>query len=787
MRAFYFKLAKSIESNRWVLLFAIASAAFLSLFYGVHNIHLSEDIVDFIPQEDPDLVESYLQLQAAPFSKKVLVTLEAEEGIQVDLNSICSDLINLLQAPYFISQFKEIDGESAQQVFNIVFEHIHLLLNEEELSEIVERIQNPQVFAHIHQQNLNELMSPEGMFAKDAILNDPLRLRDCTSQKLKSLSSKRFDIGSSGALISADGNRALLALDSDISLTDTQEIERMIDHFQTAWNSIRPDGVTADWLSPHRYSYANANSIKHDINRVLLISLFLIGAVFFYYFRNWSSLLLFIGPAFVFAFAFGSLALTFDHVSSISVGFASILLGISIDYSLHIFIHVRSGKGEKYAGIAELLKPISISFLTTVSAFAVLLLSSVKTHREFAVFSIAGLLAAFIFAVVALPSFIFPKPDAKLRHLMVKSTSPGQSNKRIIAAWGCGLFILALGLPRIQLSQDNSDLYIVTKELRVLENSMDEDWGEGFRRTTLCVVESPTLQGALEMNDVLFQTLSGGTHPTDFISIHNILPSIRTQQKNYERWKEVLTAELVRQLGQRLKEVRWPITGFRKIEQSITSISDPITPESYENTFVSDILANFWTQSPEGVKIYSMVGMHSDTPPLKIPSSVGKELSAASISKRMNVITVKQFRNLVMTTLIAVIAAAFLLFRNWRLFICAMLPMFSGLLAVAGFVGWSHTPLTFFHAAAALLIIGLGIDYGILITEMAKSDSLILTTYSIWISSLTTIAGFIGLTFASHPFLRTLGTDVSIGIATATVTALWVCPRMLQLITPSKP
>jgi uncharacterized protein len=789
MKSRYLKLAQAIESHRWIVASLFVLLALVLAFTGFTQLRLNEDIAEFIPEEDPQLITNYRLLSAAPYSKKVMVLLEVGQETQVDLNALCVQLNQGLKDPYFISPFVEVTPEEAQSVFTRITGHLPVLLSEPEQKSLLATLDSPEAIQQLLHKNQSELMLPDGLFMKEVILNDPFRLRDHTAAILQSLSFSDQTPGSSGALITADGKRALLVMDTRIPPTDINQIALMIAHFNTVWEQIRMPGVEADWLGTHRYSYANATSIKADANSILLLSIILIATIFLVFLKEWRALLLFIGPAFVFAIAFGTLALSFSSVSTISIGFAAILLGITIDYSLHVYLHARESALSKYEAIWRMTGPLALSLLTTVLAFAVLLLSSVKTHREFAVFSIAGLLASFVFSVFLLPAFVNHNPGKApaLRISQQPTTHTHKNNLLIIGAWALALVVMMAGIPGIRLSLDNSDLYIVPDSLRALESSIDEHWGHGVRKSGLYLVEAENMDDALAANDRLHGILKSYDPSGHMLSLHRILPSIATQKRHFNHWQSSLDTTKMDWLESQLSAASWPLSGIHTL-RTMSGAFQPILAKDYANTFIQPLIDNLLVQEPGVTRVFTLAapGALENRSEESMHAGI-TELSASAISARINAITVKQFRNLVLTTLVAVLIFAGLLLRDWRISITAMLPMLSGLVCAMGYVGWAQTPLTFFHAAAALLLIGLGVDYGIMIAKLAQTESRNTTARSILVSALTTIGAFGVLTLGEHPFLKVLGTNVTIGMIAATITALVIAPRLLQLLKPHQP
>ena len=89
--------------------------------------------------------------------------------------------------------------------------------------------------------------------------------------------------------------------------------------------------------------------------------------------------------------------------SVISMGFASILLGVSMDYSILVYHHFASGHDAQANVWALLRRGIWFSAVTTAASFLVLAFSSFPGLRELSALVAAGLIASALFATWLLP------------------------------------------------------------------------------------------------------------------------------------------------------------------------------------------------------------------------------------------------------------------------------------------------------------------------------------------------------------------------------------------------
>jgi predicted exporter len=106
----------------------------------------------------------------------------------------------------------------------------------------------------------------------------------------------------------------------------------------------------------------------------------------------------------------------------------------------------------------------------------------------------------------------------------------------------------------------------------------------------------------------------------------------------------------------------------------------------------------------------------------------------------------------------------------------ALVPVCTGLVVAMGGMAVLGIPLNVFSMVAAVLIIGLGVDYGVFMVMRRADEEGLGTEKAVLVSGLTTLAGFGALALALHPALHTIGVTVLLGIGAAFPSALLVIP-----------
>lgn len=119
-------------------------------------------------------------------------------------------------------------------------------------------------------------------------------------------------------------------------------------------------------------------------------------------------------------------------------------------------------------------------------------------------------------------------------------------------------------------------------------------------------------------------------------------------------------------------------------------------------------------------------------------------------------------------------------------------PIFLGVIWTIGTMGWLNIKLSVATVGIGAMILGLGVEYGVFMNSRYREerkkgssqiDSLKKTVPSIGSailgSGLTTIVGFLALTFSVMPVLKDLGQSLAIGIGFSLFIAVFISPSLI--------
>ena len=267
-------------------------------------------------------------------------------------------------------QLPEISGLDVKAVTDVYRDY-----PENFLTEKTRKLLENKNYSEIEKESLERLYSPLGIFIAPPD-NDPYLL--ATEYVLKNTSGeevKKFN-----------GKFYLL---KRYKIKNKNDIEKFL---ETQKNT---NEGTVYLSGPPVHSYITGNKSSFEINFICIISTLALIFLCKYYFKS-IKVIIPISLSILYGFLLGYSVSTiiFSHLHVLTFVFATSLIGISLDYSLHYFL---TGKEEGFR------KNLTASMLTTVLAFMTLIFSDMEILKQIAVFTSFGLLGVYLFVTVVFP------------------------------------------------------------------------------------------------------------------------------------------------------------------------------------------------------------------------------------------------------------------------------------------------------------------------------------------------------------------------------------------------
>ncbi|MBI9080491.1 MAG: MMPL family transporter [Pseudodesulfovibrio sp.] len=649
----------------------------------------------------------------------------------------------------------------------------------------VEKLLKPNQIQTKLAHNYRELSSPQGIAMKSLIRRDPLGFRNILAPRLKTFEALSEATIAEGHVFSNDRKAILLTAKSDIMLTDADGSAQLLTQFNEAKNKL-PTTIEAELVSGHVHTNANATTIKQDLLTISTVALVALSLLFVLYFRSFQAIGVFLAPLVAMCAALGALAVFNDSVSAIVIGFGAVLIGISIDFAMHVYFAIARHPGNPGEAAHAVSRPILFCGLTSCAAFGALFLSGMPGIRQLALFSITGLVASAIFSLLVLPHLC---RGARIVHKQkLGNNSIIQHPKSMLALWGIVMATCLWFGSSVSIDPDLRSIGYVPKSVQEAEQRFNETWGN-IREKAVIFAEGKNLREALSKNERTRSALAANLPNVKAVSMAPLIPSLETQARNRKEWSAFWSPErrqtTVDHIQNQGKAIGFSRKAFKPFEHFLSAQPEDIAPAELDKASLGFLIDMFMPKSQSGkITLVTFLPSSKDIQEFFSPEmehELGVRLISnsrfkASLEEAMD----NDIKHFISISGLTVGLLVFALFRDVRRSCLALLPATTGIAMVFGLLGLTGTSLNLFHITALPLIIGLGADYGIFLVNRETQLSKLATIAAVKVSGLTTLAGFGVLVLAKHPSLHSLGITVLVGVGAALISALYMMPHLLR-------
>ncbi|HIB38355.1 MMPL family transporter [Mesonia sp.] len=804
MHKWLFQLYQYFQSHK--------TFAFLGFFllvlcfvFGASQLNFQEDIQQLIPKTE---ASTRLQriLKTVEFTDKIVVNISSEKTNAEDsLVSYAEAFLQELQQSPDSIYIEKIQGKVAdrevQQTYDFILENLPLFLTDEDYKINQQRIAKDSVKSSI-EGVYKSLVSPSGILTKRFVLNDPLQLSSLGLTKLKSLELQTGFRIYKNFLVHKNGKNLLLLITPNSNYSDAANQANFTDFLNSTVEELNQDNeVKASLFGSLLYSVANANQIKQDILFTVGIAVFiLLGILIFFYRKIYIPLVLFLPTLIGGIFALAFIYLLNGEVSLISLGIGAILLGISLDYSLHILTHYRNQPDVKSL-YKTITKPVLISCFTTAIAFFCLLFLNTEALADLGLFAGLSVIGSAMVALLIIPH-LYRKKDTILPQqtfLDRLGAYEFSKNKLLLGSLGLAFLVGLFFMHKVEFNNDLAQLNYQPKALISAKKQL-QALEEGENKTLYLASYGNTLNDALLTNQMLYKKLQKAKENeaiSSFSSIGGIVLSTQEQQERIEKWKSF-----------------WSVTKREKLFQEIESISDSLglkknAFQGFEKLLKKDFktlnLQDY--QQVSNLFIDDFIQQSSEENLVTITSSikVPQRISADVIEKfnqEEGVLAIDRkamnesflgslkddFNELLLYSFIAVFFILIISFRNLKLTFLTLIPIAITWVLALFIMYILGIQFNVLNIIISTFIFGLGVDYSIFITSGLKYElnhkNEVLSSYktSILLSVITTLLGMGVMIFAKHPALRSIASVSLIGIFSAVLVSFTVQPFLFRLL-----
>jgi len=744
---------KTLRAWAWLLL-VVAMAAHVGWLLAGGRLQLDTDVLAMLPQDErqPAVQQATRALTDAA-ARRVVVLVGGHDWPSAQ-RAADAYAASLASAPVEVRY--QVGDAAADQWLGFFEPYRHQLLSATQRKQL--ESQAPQQLA---QAAVEQLYRPLGMPRIGPWAADPLNLFSAWLGERAGESKVRVTDGRL-SLTDGDQHYALLMLElrgSAFSMSAQQALVPQLNQARAAALQTAP-GQAVYAIGVPLYAAAAATQAEHEIHTIGLGSLLGIVALTWFAFKALRPrLLVTLSIATGLLAAVSVSSLLFERLHMITLVFGASLVGVAENYGSNYFSS-RSGRpfSERFAMLAEQGPVMWLAMLTTAIGYALLALTPFPGLRQIAVFSVLGLLAAFISTLWCFPlldrgEMPFTRFSQWIGSQRARWPTLAQSRWTIALA----VAVIAVGGLRLRANDD----------IRLLQSAPPDLITQQTAVSRLMDLPSPAqfylVRGDSEeqllQREEGLKTAVRASGLAEVQAVSDWLPSQKQQAADaalVQRQRQALLTEASRLLGESIKVPE-------------TSPLKPLLPAAWLAATVSEPLRHQWLGPFEGgyASVVMLRGLRDLTVLPRLAALVTPGVQWVDKVAEVSDVMARTRRLMawvIGVSYLLVFGALSLRFgrRAWR----ALLPtaLASALaLALPALLG---QPLQLFNVLALLLILGMGVDYGIFMLEQPARSAL-RPFLSITLAAASTLLAFGLLALSQTPALRAFGLTMLIGISLA--------------------
>ncbi len=547
-------------------------------------------------------------------------------------------------------------------------------------------------------------------------------------------------------------------------------------------------------------------TVVRDLKKAALLAATLATLLIVLYTRSGFSIPLIIFPLLLsLSYTFALTKILIGHVNIISGFLVAILMGLGVDYGIHLYIRFKQEllKGFPIRDSVETVmtqvgRSSVIAMLTTISVFSILIFSDFKGFSEFGKIAVMGITCAFLTYFFIFPAQVLfydkvhwlrkPRPRVFTLNISNLYTSSPWTLILLFVVMMAGSVLL---IPGLEFEYDFQELRGHSPAADY-ETASTNDFGYAFSPT---VILTPQKENLFYIHQAL-EKIKYENEKDSTIGLHLSLNLF--SKKEYESKKEVLNR--IREVFEENQDIIKLSLGKRRFEKLKKLIySKPFD----ENAIPKNLIKKFTIEdeyillmySPADKNFFDVRNIYKLENEIRALKEQLKKNDIETAILNENLLAaeildwVKEKGPKALGIAMGVVLLILVIdLQSLKLALKTFFPLFSGLALTGALMSVFHVKLNFINFVMLPSIVGIMIDHCIYLAHHildhprgSTIQSVKETGSAILLSAGTSMAGYISLNISSHNGIRSIATLVELGIITCTVSALFMLPALFEL------
>lgn len=785
------------------LLLSIAIVWSLLCVFFIVRISFDENIASAFPNAE-QLEKSNKILKNSPFLERMYIvfkkdTAKADESFDWSerVNFFVEQLDTAHQKEYIQSIKASVNDEVGIELIDFVHQNLPYYLDESDYLAI-DSLLLPNVLEDKITEGFENILTPAGIAMKRFYVKDPLFLFSKGLKKFEKLSfNENFHI-QNGLITTKDGGNVLAFLQPSTVASNTIHNEKMLSLLDAAIEKTQMQFLDVEiiYFGGPAMSVANAKQIRKDVFYTVGTAILLLVLIITWYFRR-----IYAFPILLLPVAFGALnamaflALFKGNISVITLGIGSVMLGIIIDYSLHVFTHYRENGNMEHT-LREVVSPLMTTCGTNVLAFSCLLFLSSKLMNDIGLFVAVSTLTAALFSLIFLPHFLGKKyhEPAQIPLLSRIAQFPLHQIKWLAPVLLVAIVAATYLSLQIGFDADLDKMSYQTEKLAKAENYLDQI--SNFKLKSIYLIsEGNSMDEVLEKNQQLMPVVDSLKQKSiieNYTSLNIAWPSLTEREQRLAKWNAFWAGDRLVRLKEGLQQTARKLhikpdafDGFLEWIQMPECSSTEEAMAFLQPLFFEDVIQ---TDEQGKITLISILRANEENKPAVYQAFGEGSFLFDGKSFFSHIVQVLQddFLLLEWLSFILVLAVVLLSFWRFELAFSTMIPMLAAWSLTLGGMVLLGVDFNIFNIIICTFIFGLGVDYsvflgkGILNTYRGENENLSSYKMSILLSIIVNQLAVGVLIFAQHPALQSIATVSVLGLLVTGFISFALLPRMFH-------
>ena len=807
MTTLVLKVYEQMRRHRGLCLLSFIVVTLL-LAASVLQLRFKEDISDFLPLggKEQHAMKVYRDISGA---SRIFALFQYRDTTQADpdlMVAAIEDFTATLTARDTTGMVSglmaQMDHEHIEEISSFVYAHVPYFLTEADYIRMDSLLAQPGYIREQLHQDKQMLLLPIGGMLKETLQCDPLNLFSPVLSQFRGYGGTgvRGNFESyDGYIFSPDMKRAVVMMNSRYGASETQhnaQLEALLSDVARQVEAAH-DMVEIHMAGGPLIAVGNAQQIKTDSMASVILAVTLILGLLFVTLRSWRNLLLIVlSIAWGWLFAMGCLALIHHEVSIIVVGISSVILGIAVNYPLHLTDHLSHATDMKTT-LREIVQPLVVGNITTVGAFLTLVPLKSVALCDLGLFSAFLLAGTIIFVLLWLPQLVVRR-ERNGNSLLMRLGSVRLEDKRwLVASVVVLTFVFGYFSLRTTFDADLSHInYMTDAQKADMAYFQQLTTGSAPKRQVYLLSRDSTIDGALDESRRLqpqLKVLLDSGYITAHTGCTRFLVSRQEQQKRLDRWHQWIETHreaLLSTLRSEAQTAGFANGSMTDFETLLTTDFHPLDFSAFQPLTATVFAANLSCDSLH--HDYSVVetltlGDKADDTLLKKDFGKSYVFDISQMNSALANSLSDNFNYIGWACGCIVFFFLWFSFRSLKLAMLSFLPMAVSWVWILGLMGLLDIQFNIVNVILATFIFGQGDDYTIFMTEGAvyeqKYGRPMLASYkhSIILSALIMFIGIGSLILARHPALHSLAEVTIVGMFSVVLMAFIFPPFIFKL------